>query len=186
MSETVNRVDQLFDAIRAEPFLESQLGATPGSLFMFDYLPEEQPHLHWLLRLLPLQLRDHRISCIDVCDCVQEVIQRRGRWDKLRQYAQDKGISKSVEVAKSLAGNSVVDAILDEVAGKECDIVLLSGFGDVSPACSPSALLSELNSRLPEATRLVALLPGIVENGKLLLCGSQDRKIPVFRYLKLA
>ena len=185
MNEGSNRVDHLLEAIRSEAFFDGRLSTYHSTLYMFDFSPAEQPHLSWLLSLLPMQVGDRSIGSVDLFECARAMLERKGRWARIQHFSQGKSLSETVQKARFLEVDALVDAILEEVAVKERDAVLLSGFGDASVAWSPSGLLSQLNSRLPEVTKLVALLPGVVDRDKFRFFDSEERIFPAFRYLRL-
>ncbi|MEO2033791.1 MAG: hypothetical protein ABGZ35_17070 [Planctomycetaceae bacterium] len=185
MNECSDRVDQLLSVIFSESFLEGRLSVYPNTLFMFDFSPIERPHLRWLLSLLPKQIGDRRVGSIDVFECLRAKIEREGMCDGVQHAAEAETVTAFIQAAKFIDSDSLADAILEEATALESDAVLLSGFGDISVGWSPSGILSHLNSRLPERTKLVALLPGVVDRGKFRLFDNQERTFPVFRYLRL-
>ena len=185
MNSSVGRVDRLFEVIRDENFLDGRISVHPKTLYFFAYSSAEQPELNWMKSYLPIKTTRPHIGWVDMFSCAHELLEREGLGDHIRECVVEKGVAGITRLAHRLDYTPLVDAIIETISAEQHDVTLLWGIGDLSLAFSPSGILSEFHSRMPETTKIVALLPGVVDRDKLLLFGSKERTLLVFRYLNL-
>lgn len=144
------RFDHLLRVVGSERFLKMESLGNEVPFFICPYAPQEAVEMQKHVGQLARRLRQQGVHVVEInlYDLAVELLQERGIWEQI--LAIEPTVSKA-ELLDLLQGvldpeTHVIPAIGQRLAGEACDVLLLTGAGEVFPYIRSHNVLNNLQS----------------------------------------
>jgi hypothetical protein len=170
-----NRLNKIMDRIQSPEFLSnSGLGNEIG-FYIFDYPPEEElavrKHVQFIMETFAKKKPDLKISHINLFQLLIDYLKERNLYERALDIEKTKG---EEALRKALRGplheEKIAKAFIAAAQPESCNLVMMTGVGNVWPLFRSHTLLNNLHPLMAGAP-LVVFYPGVYDGQGLNLFG---------------
>jgi Domain of unknown function (DUF1788) len=166
LADIPTRFDHLLRVIGSERFLKMESLGNEVPFFICPYDPHEAVEMQKLVEQLARRLRtkDVHVVEIDLYDLAVELLQERGIWEQVLETEPSVSKAELLELLQGVLDpeHHLVPAIAERVAREACDVLFLTGVGEVFPYIRSHNVLNNLQSAA-KAFPTVLFFPGKYE-----------------------
>ncbi len=160
------RFDHLFTLISSERFLNKQGLGNEIPFFICPYPPEEAVQMEDMAQQLTRKLATHGVEVLNInlYDLAIELLRARGIWKQILEIEPTVSKDKLKELLQNVLDpeKHMVPAIAEKMAARPCDVIFITGVGEVFPYIRSHNILNNLQSTAKEQPT-VMFFPGTYE-----------------------
>ena len=144
------RFEHLRTLISSERFLTMQGLGNEVPFFICPYAPDEAVAMQKMVHQLERRLIGDgvRILTIDLYDLATEILKKRGIWDRILQAESQVAKDQLLELLQNVLDpeTHLVPAMAEKMAQSPCDVLFITGVGEVYPYIRSHNVLNNLQS----------------------------------------
>ena len=144
------RFDHLLRVIGSQRFLKMESLGNEVPFFICPYAPQEAVEMQKLVGQLARRLRQQgaRVVEINLYDLAVELLQERGIWEQVLDIEPTVSKAEFLDLLQGVLDpeTHVIPAIGKRLAGEACDVLFLTGAGEVFPYIRSHNVLNNLQS----------------------------------------
>lgn len=145
-----SRFDHLLRVIGSERFLKMESLGNEVPFFICPYAPQEAVEMQKLVGQLARRLRQQgtRVVEINLYDLAVELLHERGIWQQVLDIEPSVSKAEFLDLLQGVLDpeTHVIPAIGKRLAGEACDVLFLTGAGEVFPYIRSHNVLNNLQS----------------------------------------
>lgn len=145
-----DRLLHLVSVISSERFLQKQGLGNEVPFFICPFKPEESVEMSKIQRQLTSRLEKEGVRALDVnlYDLSIEILRERGIWDQILEMEPTISKEQLKELLQGVLDPEahLIPAIAERLKYVECDVLFLSGVGEVFPYIRSHNVLNNLQS----------------------------------------
>lgn len=172
------RLNNLYDRLKAPNLLNSQGIGNELGFYIFDYPPESELIVREHLEILIEQLRNGhvRVKLVDLFELAISILRKRSLLKQAEKFQIEKGDEYLQKALKPIFNEeNFAKSFLDLADAEKNDLILVNGVGSVFPLVRSHTLLSNLHSQMRD-TPLVLFYPGQYDGEVLRLFNKLESK----------
>ena len=150
-SPLATRYEHLWRVIRSRRFLQMESLGNEAPFFICPYMPYETVEMQKLVTQLARRLRQEGIEVVEInlYDLAVELLKARGIWEEVLRAEPASSKAELLELLQGVLDpeDHLVPAIAERVSGKKCDVLFLTGAGEVFPYIRSHHVLNNLQSK---------------------------------------
>ncbi|GGN18389.1 hypothetical protein FHR83_004096 [Actinoplanes campanulatus] len=170
-SDLPRQEEHLFAVLSGKRFLAMEGLGNEVPFFIYPYAPEDALEVGRARRRLRNRLGTQGVEVleVDLYDLAVEILQARGVWDRLLGIEPEQDRDDFRELLQGMLDpqRHLAPAIRAKLAERDCDIVFLTGIGEVFPYIRSHNVLNNLQSVVTGRPMLV-FFPGRYEQSDTL------------------
>lgn len=157
------RYDHLWRVIKSRRFLQMESLGNEVPFFICPFAPHETVEMQALVGQLARRLRQDGVQVVEVnlYDLAVEMLKARGIWEQVLEIEPASSKAELLELLQGVLDpeDHLVPAIAERVSGETCDVLFLTGAGEVFPYIRSHNVLNNLQSTA-KAFPTVLFFPG--------------------------
>ena len=170
------RLGKIESVIKQPSFFEKNGLSSEVGYYIFDYDPEYEMEVREEIKRLKNKINSNddlsfKIYEFDLYDIIIEILQNKGRLEKVFKFEEKKGISFSQkQITRLLKVNSDSNLIVNYIIERTPDncVVFLTGVGKAYPILRSHNVLNNLHEKLDNVP-VVLFFPGKMSHKNLIL-----------------
>lgn len=161
------RLNQLFDEIHREDFIQQKGLGSEVPYFIFDYDPKDEQRVRDFIQYL-LDQSSYTIVEINLFKLMVSILEEEIKIVELFQLEAEEGFDELVEsIRPILSDETFIDRIIQKA--KTADIVLITGVGSIYPFIRVNEILNRLQEQTNFTKPVIVFYPGEYSDQQLKL-----------------